>query len=98
MIKLTNIINEIEINKPAKPRMLVGPGIETNNITKFIKYMETRGYPLIKIYTKDDEDTKSPNPVFDFSWLIGLPKFKNLNGPMKDLNSIRYETWENSKY
>jgi hypothetical protein len=98
MIKLIKILNEIIVNKPTKPRVLVGPyGENTTNINKFIKTMETYGYPLIKIYNPDDEEIKSSNPIFDFSWKIGLPKFKGLNGPMKDSNSIYYETWEQNK-
>jgi hypothetical protein len=55
--------------------------------------MEANGYPLIKIFKKNDSEVQSENPLFDFSWKIGLPVFKNINGPMKDLYSIRYEKW-----
>lgn len=94
----TGFINEIAINKPKKPRTLVGPyGENTTNVSKFIKNMESHGYPLIKIFTADDEEVQSSNPIFDFSWKIGLPKFKGLNGPMGDPTTkekIYYETWE----
>jgi hypothetical protein len=94
-------LNEIKVNQPEKPRTLVGPyGEKTTNVSKFIKNMESHGHPLIKIYTADDEEVKSQNPIFDFSWMIGLPEFKGLNGPMGDPTTkekIYYETWKQNR-
>ena len=93
----TGFINEITVNPPIKPRILIGPGIETTSVKEFIKYMEDKGYGFDRLYKTTDNDVQSSNPTFDYSWKIGLPKFRGLNGPIRDLttkNKIYYETWE----
>lgn len=90
-------INEITINKPTKTRTLVGPGIETTNVEKFIDHMINKGYGLDRVYKADDPEVQSSNPIYDFSWKIGLPKFRGLMGPMGDpttKDKIYYQTWE----
>jgi len=54
--------------------------------------MNFHGYSLKKIM--DETDTYSENPIFDFSWKYGQPVFSNVCGPMKDGNTMRYESWE----
>lgn len=83
-------INEIELEDVKKYGTYTKRGsIESTNLEEFISKMKKAGYELTKIYTADD--VKSSNPIYDFSWKIGLPVFKGLIGPMRDISSIRYE-------
>lgn len=59
---------------------------------EFISKMTAAGFEVKKVFT--EADTKSPNPIYDFSWMIGCPDFKGILGPMNDMGTMRYETQE----
>lgn len=83
-------INEIELEDVKKYGAYTSKGsIESTGLEDFISKMKKAGYSVTKTYTADD--VKSSNPIFDFSWKIGLPVFNGLIGPMRDISSIRYE-------
>jgi hypothetical protein len=63
-------------------------GARATDVQSFIKNMEQLGYKLDHIISQ--EETHSDNPIFDFSWKIGLPVFKGINGPMKDGKTAIY--------
>jgi len=73
--------------------------IKADNVKDFIKKLNDNDYTLMQVYNENDEEVKSKNPIFDFSWKIGLPRFKELIGPMKDgPNKFRYEDeWINER-
>ena len=87
--------------KKEKSYIIVGRNItiKSDDVKDFIKRANVNGYTLNKVYKKNDEEVKSANPIYDFSWMIGLPKFKELVGPMKDgPNQFRYEDeWVNER-
>jgi flagellar biosynthesis chaperone FliJ len=67
-------------------------GARATDVQSFISNMEELGYKLDHIISQ--EETHSDNPIFDFSWMIGLPKFKGINGPMKDGKTAIYADQE----
>jgi hypothetical protein len=73
--------------------------IKADNVKDFIKKANANDYTLMQVYNQNDEEVKSKNPIFNFSWMIGLPRFKELVGPMKDgPNQFRYEDeWVNER-
>jgi len=73
--------------------------IKADNVEDFIKKANANDYTLMQVYNQNDEEVKSKNPIFNFSWMIGLPRFKELVGPMKDgPNQFRYEDeWVNER-
>jgi len=91
-MKKVKIVKENVEGKQLKA-FFKGGKIEDVNVDSFIKKIEDKGSKLVKKYTIDDEDIMFMGKPR--TWMVGMPKFDNLIGPMKDgENVVRYEDEE----
>jgi hypothetical protein len=61
---------------------------------EFIMKMQEAGFELVKIVKEEDPEANSKNPIYNWKWLVGTPKFKNMLGAMNDNGTMRYESQE----
>ena len=83
----------LEEGKENSPFILVSMdgAIEADSKEEFIEKMKQAGYD----HTGDMSAEKDPykdHPTMDRSWSYGLPKFKQVHGPMNNGGQFRYET------
>lgn len=90
----TKNLSEEDLGKSNKFVAALGSKlIKSEDKEDFIKQVESQGFSLEKILEPEDDGYRG-HSIINRSWTYGMPKFKGLLGPMKDVDTIRYETQE----